>query len=163
MGESPTRQSLQPEATGATVEATKWLKPPVKCVANRRQRECAGRNVSERRARPERRPLEKDVAQADPVTLSGKADTIRGLSEYDPDRCAGVVATACTQGKRTQHGKPLGVVWEDQPNAREGGFGRSGVAARLVVPGKSGNAGGGKGPQFKTDAGSSKGPGDWET
>ena len=141
MGESPTRQSLQPEATGATVEVTKWLKPPVKCVANRRQRECAGRNVSERRAR-----LEKDVAQADPTTLSGKADTIRGLSEYDPDRCAGVVATACTQGKRTQHGKPHGVVWEDQPNAREGGFGRPGVAERLVVPSKPGNAGGGKGP-----------------
>jgi hypothetical protein len=30
VGESPTRQPLQPEATGATVEATKWLKPPVK-------------------------------------------------------------------------------------------------------------------------------------
>src|SRR6266699_1993790 len=27
-----------------------------------------------------------------------------------PSRCAGVVATACTQGKRTQHGKPQGVV-----------------------------------------------------
>ena len=37
------------------------------------QRECAGRNVSERRA-----SLEKDVAQADPTTLSGKADmTVR--------------------------------------------------------------------------------------
>jgi hypothetical protein len=113
------------------MEATKWLKPPVKCVANWRQRECAGRNVSERRASPERRPPErrpheKDVALADPVTLSGKADTIGGLSEYDPYRCAGVVATACTQGKRTKHGKPLGVVWEDQPNAREGGFGRPG-------------------------------------
>jgi len=32
VGESPTRQSLQPEATGATVEVTKWLKPPVKGV-----------------------------------------------------------------------------------------------------------------------------------
>jgi hypothetical protein len=30
VGENPTRQPLQPEATGATVEATKWLKPPVK-------------------------------------------------------------------------------------------------------------------------------------
>ena len=34
------------------------------------QRECAGRNASERRA-----SLEKDDAQADPMTLSGKADT----------------------------------------------------------------------------------------
>jgi len=32
VGESPTRQPLQPEATGATMEVTKWLKPPVKRV-----------------------------------------------------------------------------------------------------------------------------------
>ena len=63
-----------------------------------------------------------------------------------PNRCAGVVATACTQGKRTQHGKPLGVVSDDQPDAREGQAGRFGVAERLVVPRKPGNAGGGKGP-----------------
>ena len=50
----------------------------------------------------------------------------------------------------------------DQPNAREGGFGHSGVAERLVVPGKPGNAGGGKGPQFKTNVGSGEGLGDWE-
>ena len=30
MGESPTRRQLQPEATGATVEVTKRLKPSVK-------------------------------------------------------------------------------------------------------------------------------------
>jgi len=29
------------------------------------------------------------------------------------------MATACTQGKRTKHGKPLGVVSDDQPDARE--------------------------------------------
>ncbi|BCO30431.1 hypothetical protein TspCOW1_11590 [Thiohalobacter sp. COW1] len=40
------------------------------CHDIRWQRECAGRNVSERRA-----SLEKDVAQADPATISGKADT----------------------------------------------------------------------------------------
>ena len=39
-------------------------------VTNWWQRECAGRNASERRA-----SLEKDDAQADPTTLSGKADT----------------------------------------------------------------------------------------
>ena len=69
-----------------------------------------------------------------------------------PVCCTGVVAAACTQGKRTQHGKPRGVVREDQPDAREGQAGRSGVAERFVVPRKPGNAGGGKGPQFKTDA-----------
>jgi hypothetical protein len=60
-----------------------------------------------------------------------------------------------TQGKRTQHGKPLGVVGDDQPDAREGLAGaRLGVAERSVVSGKPGNAGGGKGPQFKVGAGS---------
>ena len=37
------------------------------------------------------------------------------------------------------------------------------MAGRLVVPLKPGNAGGGKGPQFKTDARRSEGPGDWAT
>jgi hypothetical protein len=73
------------------------------------------------------------------------------------------VATACTQGKRTQHGKPQSVVSEDQPEAREGQAGRLGVAERFVVPLKPGNAGGGKGPQFKTDAIRGEGPGDWAT
>jgi hypothetical protein len=44
------------------------------------------------------------------------------------------------------------VVRDDQPNACEGQVGRLGVAERFVVPLKPGNAGGGKGPQFKTDA-----------
>ena len=37
------------------------------------------------------------------------------------------------------------------------------MAERFVVPRKPGNAGGGKGPQFKTDAGRGEGHGDWET
>ena len=41
---------------------------------------------------------------------------------------------------------------DDQPEAREGQVGRLGVAERFVVPRKPGNSGGGKGPQFKTDA-----------
>ena len=73
------------------------------------------------------------------------------------------MAAACTQGKRTKHGKPQGVVSDDQPEAREGQAGRPGVAERFVVPRKPGNAGGGKGPQFKIDAIRSEGPGDWET
>src|SRR6516165_12016412 len=80
-----------------------------------------------------------------------------------PGRCAGVVAAACTQGKRTQHGKPQGVVSDDQPDAREGQAGRSGVAERFAVPLKPVNAGGGKGPQFKTDVRRGEGPGDWAT
>ena len=53
---------------------------------------------------------------------------------------------ACTQGKRAQHGKPHGVVRDDQPAAREGEAGRDGVAERPVLLRKPGNAGGGKGP-----------------
>src|ERR1700758_4027758 len=52
---------------------------------------------------------------------------------------------------------------EDQLEAREGQAGRRGVAERFVVPLKLGNSGGGKGPQFKTNAGRGEGPGDWAT
>src|SRR6266852_6414806 len=52
---------------------------------------------------------------------------------------------------------------DDQLEAREGQAGRLGVAERFVVPLKPGNAGGGKGPQFKTDARRGEGPGDWAT
>jgi hypothetical protein len=48
---------------------------------------------------------------------------------------------------------------KDQLEAREGQAGRLGVAERFVVPLKPGNAGGGKGPQFKTDAIRGDGPG----
>src|SRR5207245_9364253 len=64
---------------------------------------------------------------------------------------------------RTQDGKPQCVIRDDQPDAREGQAGRTGVAERPVVPLKPGNAGGGKGPQFKTDARRGEGPGDWAT
>ena len=55
------------------------------------------------------------------------------------------------------------MVSDDQPDAREGQAGRPGVAERFVVPRKPGNAGGGKGPQFKTDALRGEGHGDWAT
>lgn len=57
-----------------------------------------------------------------------------------------------THGRRLQHGKPHSAEARDlQPDAREGQVGPDGVADRLVVPRKPGNAGGGKGPEFKTD------------
>ena len=55
------------------------------------------------------------------------------------------------------------MVSDDQLDAREGQAGRPGVAERFVVPLKPGNAGGGKEPQFKTDAIRGDGPGDWAT
>src|ERR1700692_4446262 len=149
---------LQPEAIGAVMEVTKWLKPSISVSR-------IGDSASVQAATRERRAiLEKDNAQVDPTTLSGKTDT-SGRNERSDTfrRCAGVVAAACTQGKRTKHGKPQGVVRDDQPEAREGQAGRPGVAERFVVPRKPGNAGGGKGPQFKTDAIRGEEPGDWAT
>ena len=101
--------------------------------------------------------------QADPTAISGKVEMAGRVERRLRPRCyAGVLAAACTQGKRAKHGKPQGVVSDDQPEAREGQAGRPGVA-EFLVPRKPGNAGGGKGPQFKTDAIRSEGPGDWET
>ena len=57
---APPGEVLQPEATGAVVEVTKRLKPSVKRVTK----------YGDGRAN-----LEKVDAQADPATLSGKADT----------------------------------------------------------------------------------------
>ncbi len=96
--------------------------------------------MSERRA-----ILEKVVAQADPNALSGKADMAVGMSEVSScSCCAGVVAIACTQGKRTQHGKPFNVVGcDDQPEVGDDQIGRYRVAERPLVPMKPGNAGGG--------------------
>ena len=55
------------------------------------------------------------------------------------------------------------MVRDDQPDAREGQAGRPGESERFAVPLKPGNSGGGKGPQFKTNATRSEGPGDWAT
>jgi hypothetical protein len=46
------------------------------------------------------------------------------------------------------------VARDHQPDSREGQAGPVGVAEGPVVPGKPGNAGGGKGPWFKVSAGS---------
>ena len=44
------------------------------------------------------------------------------------------------------------MVGDDQPDAREGQAGRLGETEGFIVPAKPANAGGGKGPQFKTNA-----------
>src|SRR5260370_4455637 len=78
-----------------------------------------------------------------------------------PICCTGVVAAACTQGKRTQHGKPRREIRDDQLDAREGPARRAGVAERLVVPPKPANAGGRQGPQLTTNPTTRAGPGTW--
>ena len=57
-------------------------------------------------------------------------------------------------------GSPSGDPNKDQLATRERQAGPCGVAERFVVPRKPGNAGGGKGPQLKTDARSNEGHGD---
>jgi len=93
----------------------------------------------------------------------------RGKAEVDgkdertvPTGPAGVLATACRQkGTRRNTGSPSGDRSRDQPATRKSQAGPSGVAERPAVLKKPGNAGGGKGPQLKGDAGSDKGPRDW--
>src|ERR1039457_1020202 len=60
---------------------------------------------------------------------------------------------------RGNTGSPSGDRGRDQLATRERQAGPYGVAERSVVPRKPGNAGGGKGPQLKTNAGSDEGQG----
>src|SRR5271167_787212 len=104
VGARPTRQPLQPEATGAVMEVTKWLKPS-ECVSRigdsasvqavtRVNAEQASKRTMHR---PTRLPFRGRLTRLGRTERSGT-----------PSRCAGVLATACTQGKRTQHGRPQG-------------------------------------------------------
>ena len=65
-----------------------------------------------------------------------------------------------TQGIRRNTGSPSGDRGRDQPATRERQARPREVAERSVVLRKPGNAGGGKGPQLKTDARSNEGHGD---
>jgi len=64
------------------------------------------------------------------------------------------------QETRRNTGSPSGDRGIDQLATRERQAGPCGVAERSVVPRKPGNAGGGKGPQLKTDARRDEGHGD---
>src|SRR5271166_4695076 len=131
----------------------------------------SGLSGSVRGAPSNGRPYRDTLSKPRKGRCAGRPDNVFGEGWYGwvrrarttPSRCTGVVAAARTQGKRAQHGKPHGVVRDDQPDAREGWAGRFGVAERFVVPLKPGNAGGGKEPQFRTDATRGEGPGDWAT
>src|SRR3974377_2537651 len=98
--------TLQPEAAGAAMEVTKWLKPSesVSRIGDSASVQADTRwNAEQAPKRTMRRPTRQP---------SRGRLTRLGVNERRsaPSRCAGVVATACTQGKRTQHGKPHGVV-----------------------------------------------------
>ncbi len=144
------------------MEVTKWLKPSisVSCTGDSASVQAATRVNAEQASKRTMRGPTRPSCRGRLIWLGDRAKTT-------PIRRAGAVAAACTQGKRAQHGKPLGVAGDGQPDAREGQAGRLGVAERPVIPTKLGNARGGKrggkGPQFKTNARRGEGPGDWAT
>src|SRR5471032_2785511 len=72
------------------------------------------------------------------------------------------MVTACRHmGNCGNTGNPMWREARSQPDAREGQAGPRRVADRLVVPGKPGNSGGGKGPEFKEGARRGDGQGEW--
>ena len=69
------------------------------------------------------------------------------------------MATACLHTENCVTREAPAVAARDrQPEAREGQAGPCGVTEGLVVPPKPGNAGGGKGPQFKVNVRSGDSP-----
>ncbi len=80
-----------------------------------------------------------------------------GTTPHDATRSrgpTGVLAAACLHTEiRRNTGSPRRCGFTPQPESREGQAGPSGVADGFVVPRKPGNAGGGKGPEFKTGVG----------
>src|SRR5450759_3644985 len=83
----------------------------------------------------------------------GRLTRLGKRADEAPSRCAGAVAAACTQRKKhATREAPRRAGGIEKPEAREGSSGRCGVTERLVVLVKPGNAGGGKGPWFRTDA-----------
>ena len=80
-------------------------------------------------------------------------------SEQSQRSCRGIGDGMQTQGIRRNTGNPSGDrAWRGQLAARESQAGPSGVAERLVLPMKPGNAGGGKGPWSKANARRDEGP-----
>jgi len=82
------------------------------------------------------------------------------MSDLVSRTCRGSGDSMQTQGTRRNTGNPNGDRSRDQLATRERRAGLYGVTERLAVLTKPGNAGGGKGPQLKTDARRNKGLGD---
>ena len=109
--------------------------------------EYAGYNVSKRRA-----GLEKGNAEADPPVCRGRPLSLGKRAMRAPRGSAGVVTMACIEGEGWCNTGRLPRWPIARPTGLPRGIGRAeGAAERSVVPMKSGNADGGKGPQYKTD------------
>jgi len=159
VGVNPTRQTLQPEATGAATEVTNWLKPS-ECVSRIGDsasvqavtRVNAEQSSKRTMRRPTRQPFRGRLTRLGERAKQYAQTLRRGSGDSMYTRKAYATREAPRRGRS-----------DDQPEAREGQAGRPGVAERFVVPLKPGNSGGGKGPQFKTDAIRGEGHGDWAT
>src|SRR3979490_1214104 len=138
------------------MEVTKWLKPSISVSR-------IGDSASVQAA------TRVNVEQASKRTMCRTA--ISGKAEM-AGRVERRLRPAATPGDWRRHvhkesarntGSPK--AWSAMTNRKpvRDKAGRPGVAERFVVPRKPGNAGGGKGPQFKTDAIRGEGPGDWAT
>ena len=140
------------------MEVTKWLKPSDSGsrIGDRASVQAATRVNAEQASkrtmcRPTRQPFRGRL------TWRGEMS-----EEYAPPLHRGSGGGMSTRKAHATREAPMRDQ-DDQPDAREGQAGRTGVAEGLAVPLKPGNAGGGKGPQFKTDARRGEGPGDWAT
>jgi hypothetical protein len=102
------------------MEVTKWLKPSISVsrIGDSASVQAATRVNAEQSSKRTMRRSTRQPYRGRLIRLDEMSEAIR--------RCAGVVAAACTQGKRTKHGKPQGVVSDDQPEAREGQAGALG-------------------------------------
>jgi hypothetical protein len=108
-----------------------------------------------------------NAEQTSKRTMAGRpGDPIRGRlarlgemsEEYARPLHRGTGGSIYT-GKRTQQGKPQGMVRDDQPDAHEGQAGRTGVAERFVVPLKSSDVGGREEASVHTPAEAGGAPG----
>src|SRR2546430_4480418 len=104
VGARPTRQPLQPEATGAVMEVTKWLKPSdsvSRYTVTARVQAVTRVNAEQASKRTMRRPTRLPY-RGRLIRLGEVSKAIRSAA------APGYWRTACTQGKRTQHGRPQG-------------------------------------------------------
>jgi len=120
--------------------------------------------------RPNRAGVLKGKGNGRSIMLTGHIDVVPpGAPEHwMSDPFAPIVSEGFVRGRGTVDMKGgvacmLMAIEDDQPDAREGQAGRSCGGGEACSTAEAGNAGGGKGPQFKTDARRSEGPGDWET
>src|SRR6202048_2650268 len=142
VGASPTRQPLQPEAIGAVMEVTKWLKPSISVsrIGDSASVQAVTRVNAEQASkrtmrRPTRQPFRGRLIRLGEQSEEHAQPLRRGSGDSMYTRKAYATREAPKRGQIN-----------DQPEAREGQAGRPGVAERFVVPLKPGNSGGGKGP-----------------